>query len=170
MNYFFYNSIFKVFQQGIPGLLVLILLLFSVMPFSIFGIGSVLPPFALIGIFYWGIYRPDLLPKIMIFIFGFLQDIMSGGPLGLWSLIFLIFHLVVENQRDFFIGKKFIIEWLSFIFIIPLVYIPVLFINLIFYERFPEFFSIYFQVIILISLYPIISSLMGKLRKFIGGF
>ena len=26
------------------------------------------------------------------------------------------------------------------------------------------------QVIILISLYPIISSLMGKLRKFIGGF
>jgi rod shape-determining protein MreD len=77
------------------------------MPFDI----AIAPSFTVMAVFYWTIYRPDLLPGVAVFAVGLTQDILTGGPLGLTALILLGVYGVVLNQRRVFLGKSFAVTW-----------------------------------------------------------
>ncbi len=49
----------------------------------------VAPLFALMVVYFWSMRRPDLMRAPAIFMIGFLQDALSGAPLGLSSLSML---------------------------------------------------------------------------------
>ncbi len=60
------------------------------------------PDLLLILIAYLGLSAPSITGSILVVFLGFISDILSGGPLGLFTAIYLIiFWLVVMIRQDF---------------------------------------------------------------------
>jgi rod shape-determining protein MreD len=91
-----------------------VLVILSVIPLQVPGFARVVPFLALIAVHHWTIYRPDLMPSYAVFLIGILQDLLSGTPLGVHAVVFLLVYGVVLWQRRFFVGKAFVITWLGF--------------------------------------------------------
>ena len=90
------------------------LILLSVIPIQVPAIGSVAPNLGLVAVFYWTVYRPDLMPAIAVLPLGLWQDLLNGAPLGLNALTLLIVYGVIVFQRIFFRGKSFLVVWWAF--------------------------------------------------------
>ncbi|MBW8707920.1 MAG: hypothetical protein JF627_01385 [Alphaproteobacteria bacterium] len=66
-------------------------------PISVLG-GLVVP------VYFWCLVRPDLMTPAAVLTIGFGEDIMSGGPPGVWTLAFVLTYALVARQRDSFAG------------------------------------------------------------------
>ncbi|NKB59438.1 MAG: rod shape-determining protein MreD [Alphaproteobacteria bacterium] len=97
-----------------PLLVSLCLVIISVVPLRLPQISFIVPALALMAVYYWGLHRADLLPAPAIFFIGILQDILSGGAIGVNTLIFLAVYGVCVSQRRFFYGKSFLVVWWGF--------------------------------------------------------
>jgi rod shape-determining protein MreD len=51
-------------------------------------------------IHYWAVRRPTLMPEWGVFLAGLITDVLTHGPLGFWSLMFLIGAVAVDATRD----------------------------------------------------------------------
>jgi rod shape-determining protein MreD len=88
----------------VPFLCGVLAVLFSNLPLS-FTNGLVPAPLlALVPIYFWCLVRPDLMPPGAVFGIGLFQDIMAGGPPGVWTLSFVVTYAVIERQREAFAG------------------------------------------------------------------
>jgi rod shape-determining protein MreD len=82
----------------------LLAVLFSNLPLS-FTNGLVPAPLlGLIPIYFWCLVRPDLMTPAAVFGIGLFQDILAGGPPGIWTLSFVVTYAVIERQREAFAG------------------------------------------------------------------
>lgn len=96
--------------QLVIGLLFILNLVNFALPYA----GQVRPLFLLMAIYYWAIFRPTLIPPVMAFMWGLLLDLLSGAPVGLNALIFLIVQWVVRDQRLYLMGQSYVTLWLGF--------------------------------------------------------
>lgn len=101
-------------RQITPFALTMALTLLTVLPLQSPGLGVAGPVWTLMGLYYWALYRPDLMPVGTVFLLGLMLDALSGTPLGSNALVFLGTHWLVVNQRRFFYGKSFAVVWLGF--------------------------------------------------------
>ena len=62
------------------------------------------PLLGLIPVYFWCLVRPDLMTPAAALTIGFAEDMMSGGPPGVWTLAFVLTYAVVARQRDSFAG------------------------------------------------------------------
>ncbi|GAB4168213.1 MAG: rod shape-determining protein MreD [Thalassobaculales bacterium] len=92
----------------------LLLVLVGAVPTGLPGYQEIAPSLALAAVFYWSIYRPDLMPSIAVFALGAIQDTLTGTPLGVGALIFVLTHGLAVSQRRAFVGKPFFIAWIGF--------------------------------------------------------
>jgi rod shape-determining protein MreD len=159
----------QIARNGTPGLMVLILVLISLAPFNFPGSAQLMPPLALMAIFHWGIFRPDLLPGPLVFVLGLLQDILSGGPLGMWAAVFLIVHAVMAVQRRFFLGKKFVVEWLGFGLVATVVFLAIWLLGSAYVGDLVDPGLMLVQMVLTITFYPVMSWLMSAARRVVGG-
>lgn len=90
------------------------LLLLTAIPTHLPGLSGIVPMLPLMGVYYWAIYRPDLLPAWLAFVIGLLYDIIGGTPLGVYALVLLVVQGVAAGQRRFFLAKSFMVAWWSF--------------------------------------------------------
>lgn len=72
------------------------------------------PIFALYPIFFWSLYGPERMPAPAVFGVGIVQDLILGGPVGLWAMAFLLAHAGILWQREFFLGRSFSAVWTGF--------------------------------------------------------
>jgi len=158
----------QVARNGTPGLLALILVLFSLVPYNFPGSAQLVPPLALMAVFYWGVYRPDLLPAPLAFFFGLLQDFLSGGPLGMWAAVFLLVLMVTASQRRFFLGKMFVVEWLGFSLVTSVVFLAIWFIGSIYIGAIVDPGALFVQALLTIAFYPGLSWSMSAMRRMVG--
>src|SRR5438552_2032298 len=91
----------------VPTFTILALALLSVLPLRFPDYAAVAPLLVLAGLYYWTIYRPDLLPPAAIFLCGVVLDLLSGAPLGVAALVFLLARVVILPQRRFFVDRLF---------------------------------------------------------------
>lgn len=98
----------------VPGAVTLGAVLISVVPWGASGLPESTPFYALMAVYHWSIYRPELLPAPAVFVIGVIQDGLTGGPLGLSALILVVVYGVVMMQRRTFLGKSFSLEWFGF--------------------------------------------------------
>jgi rod shape-determining protein MreD len=98
----------------VPTFTILVLALLSVLPLRFPDYAEVAPLLALAGLYYWTIYRPDLLAPAAIFLCGLVLDLLSGAPLGVAALVFLLARVVVVPQRRFFVDRLFPFLWGGF--------------------------------------------------------
>ena len=64
-------------------------LAFYAAPLRIAGGPDLMPMLPLMTLFIWSTVRPRFIPPIVIFIVGILNDVLTGGVLGVWALAFL---------------------------------------------------------------------------------
>ncbi len=101
-------------RQLTPSMLTLLLVIISVVPVRILDFSTVVPLLPLMSVYHWAIFRPRLLPAYAVFLIGILQDILTGAPVGVNALVFLLVYGAVLSQKRFFTGKSFLILWLGF--------------------------------------------------------
>ena len=98
----------------VPFGVTMALLLLTAIPTHLPGLSGIVPMLPLMGVYYWAIYRPDLLPAWVAFVIGLLYDIICGTPLGVNALVLLVVQGVAAGQRRFFLGKSFLVAWWAF--------------------------------------------------------
>jgi rod shape-determining protein MreD len=96
----------RVFAAMLPVLLALGLVVLVNLPVSFTGRLMPAPSLALAAVYYWLLVRPDLMPPVAVFIVGLLEDVLSGGPPGLWAAGFLAAYLLTDRERDTLAGLK----------------------------------------------------------------
>jgi rod shape-determining protein MreD len=101
-------------RRLLPCAMTLAMLIAGVVPLHIPAFEPVAPAMLLIAVFYWSLYRPDLMPAWAAFAFGLLQDVFVGLPLGVSACMLIAVHAAVDTQRRFFVGKSFSVVWLGF--------------------------------------------------------
>jgi rod shape-determining protein MreD len=100
-------------RHALPFMTTLLSILLVATPTRLPGFASVAPQLPLIGIYYWSIYRPDLLRPWAAFALGAIADMIGGTPLGVSSLVFLAVQAAVGSQRRT-LGKSFLMAWWGF--------------------------------------------------------
>lgn len=94
----------RLFASVIPVSLAILGTVIANMPVSFLG-GIVPPPLlGLMVIYFWCLVRPDLMPPFWAFIIGLLEDVLSGGPPGVWAVSFIVTYAAIDRQRDAFAG------------------------------------------------------------------
>src|SRR5215475_152877 len=88
----------------VPVLCGLLGVILSNLPITLFGGLVPAPLLGFIPIYFWCLVRPDLMTPAAAFAVGLLQDVMSGGPPGVWTLSFVIAYAVIQRQREAFAG------------------------------------------------------------------
>ncbi|MHA6287109.1 rod shape-determining protein MreD [Maricaulis sp. CAU 1757] len=51
---------------------------------------TVMPTWPLMVIFLWSGLRPRFMPPIVVFAIGLTQDLLTGAPMGVWALSYLV--------------------------------------------------------------------------------
>lgn len=101
-----------------PFVTTLFFVLVSVVPLQIPGFAAVTPSFALMAVFHWTCYRPDLMPLSLVFLLGLLLDLLNGTPyVGISALLLLLVRTAVLTQRRHFVNRDFPVLWLGFLVI-----------------------------------------------------
>lgn len=94
----------RILGSVVPVLLAMLGVAVANLPVSFLG-GIVPPPLlGLMPVYFWCLVRPDLMPPFWAFVVGLLEDVLSGGPPGIWTLAFITTYAVVDRQRDVFAG------------------------------------------------------------------
>jgi len=75
---------------------------------------SFTPLFALMPIYFWGLFRPAILPSGAVFALGLAQDLLSGAPVGLHALAFMLAFALVVAQRPLFSQRLLQGAWFGF--------------------------------------------------------
>ncbi len=94
--------------SGLAGVLI------ANIPISILGGLVPAPLFALVPVYFWCLVRPDLMTPAVSFTIGFAEDVLSGGPPGIWTLAFVLTYALVARQRDSFAGLSGLAAVLGF--------------------------------------------------------
>ncbi|MEI9931016.1 MAG: rod shape-determining protein MreD [Rhizomicrobium sp.] len=88
----------------IPVMLAILGTLIVNLPLSPLGGIVPSPLLGLMVIYFWSLVRPDLMPPFWAFAVGVLEDILSGGPPGAWTVAFVATYAFIDRQRDTFAG------------------------------------------------------------------
>jgi rod shape-determining protein MreD len=106
-------------RRVVPGVTTLLLVFLTHLHLPLPFYADVAPALPLIGIYYWVVFRPDLMPRILVFVIGLFQDALIGAPFGLSAMVYLLVHAFVLNQRRFLVGKPFWVFWSGFAIVAP---------------------------------------------------
>lgn len=118
------------------------------------------PVLAFASIYYWTLYRPDLMQAPLVFALGLLYDILSGAPVGIHGAMLVIAHAVLCQQRRFLIDKTFILNWVGFGAVAIGGCIVVWLLSAIFYGAMVDPWGSLFQTLMTIVAYPLVFRLL----------
>ncbi|WP_207481598.1 rod shape-determining protein MreD [Arenibaculum pallidiluteum] len=161
----FWHKLDQAGRNVAPLSTVLVLMLVGMVPLHLPGWGPVAPQLVLMALFYWAIHRPDLVRPSLAFLIGLLQDLLTGMPLGVNPLVYVLVYLVVLSQRRFFLIGSFGMLWLGFALIAAgasaVYWIAVCVLNMSLVQAGPAAA----QAILTIALFPIFSWIFMRLHR-----
>lgn len=108
------EQLFAILRSLTPTFLGVIGVIILALPFRFFEGFLPTPIIPLVVVFFWSIYSPDFLPSPSVFFVGLLQDLLMGGPLGLWAAVYLVTQFAVSSQRAYFLGREQKVVWMGF--------------------------------------------------------
>lgn len=163
------SSLFQRLWLGLRGtaplVLSLLLVLLSVLPYGIADFAAVRPALAMIAVYYWSIYRPDLLPAPAAFLIGVVQDVLAGTPLGMTALVLLLMRAVIISQRKVFVGESFLVGWWGFAIIAAGAALLTWLLASAWFLSILAADAIAYQTLITVMLYPLFAWIFGRLQR-----
>ena len=155
-------------KMVIPFLSVLFLIIIMVLPYNMPLIGDIMPFLTLIGVYYWSVFKPELLPVGVVFVLGLLQDILLGSPLGLTSLLLVVVQQFIYFQGRQFLERDFIFNWFVFVMLVIGFGLLSWGITSLYFRVFLDYLGVIGQILLTIAFYPIITWVLGWMKKVIG--
>ena len=150
-----------------PFILTLALAMLTVVPLRIPDFAPVTPSLTVIAVYYWSIYRPDLLPLAAVFGVGLFQDALAGTPLGLTALVLITMQYVVITQRRFFHSKTFLVEWWGFMLVAPVAAFASWLLASMYFATLVAARPMGFQLLLSIALYPCLALLFSRVQHYL---
>ena len=97
----------RILNSAVPAVTILLVTVLAALPW---GIGPehrfFLPHLSYLAIHYWTLRYPERVPEWAVFASGLTLDVMTSGPLGYWSLVFLIGYVIAVLQSPWAGGGK----------------------------------------------------------------
>ncbi|VAV97485.1 hypothetical protein MNBD_ALPHA02-2506 [hydrothermal vent metagenome] len=152
-------------RGALPFLSVLLLILLMQLQYRLFFLDNLFPYLSLAAVYYWSIFKPRLLPVSVLFILGLLQDILSGGPLGMTALLFILVRIFVIRQGSRFLEREFLFNWLFFIFVALLFGFLTWLIASMYLKEIQFFWNAFGQSMLTIAAFPVISWGLNAIRS-----
>jgi rod shape-determining protein MreD len=149
----------------VPFVTVVIAILMTILPYGIAHGLFATPAFALIPVFFWATYKPDLLPIPAVFLAGLLQDLVTAGPLGLWAVIFLITYSVTIWQSEQIEGQPLRVQWLGFAATTAVALIAGWFLASVYFSAFLRPLPILIHAVTTVLVFPLIAWLFVYLER-----
>lgn len=111
------------FRFCIPAISTLVLIIYTFLPLQLPGWSSFVPMLDILMVYFWAIYRPQLMPLWFIFFIGIFQDAFYGTfidtdgiiHLGTTSLVLILIRTLVLAQQKVFIKETFVMVWCGFV-------------------------------------------------------
>ena len=162
------SSLWYRFELAVRGLtpfvVTLSLAVLTIIPLRIPDFAPVTPALTVIAVYYWSIYRPDLLPMAAVFGVGLFQDALAGTPLGLTSLVLILVQYVVIAQRRFFHSKTFLVEWWGFMLVAPVAAFASWLLASLYFAALVAPRPLGFQLLLSVALYPCLVWLLTRIQ------
>jgi rod shape-determining protein MreD len=153
----------------LPLILALALVVLVNLPVSLTGRLFPAPILALAAVYYWVLVRPDLMPPGAVFIVGLLEDVLSGGPPGLWAAGFLAAYFVADRQRETLAGLSGIGAILGFAGSMLFAALTAYGLAFAVYWRSPPVAPLLLETIITVLFYPLVALPMGWVQRRVVG-
>lgn len=106
---------------AMPAGITFLLFILCVIPKHIWGISYIMPLLPIIPIFYWGRMQATEIPYWFACLIGLLMDVVSGTPLGLSALLYVLFLMTIHTQSKYIHKEGFIIIWGYFIMLLAII-------------------------------------------------
>ena len=146
------------------GVAVLFVMLVN-LPVSVTGGLMPAPLLAFIPIYFWSLLRPDLMPPGVALCVGLLEDLLSGGPPGLWAAGFLAGYAFTDQQSDSLGGLSGIGAVLGFASAVFLSSFVAYFLAALVFWRFSPIAPLLLECAVTVVLYPIVAPILGWLHR-----
>lgn len=111
---FSFGSLSALLRFAVPQILLLLLMLLSLMSLPVPYAGAVKPMLVMMAVYYWAIYRPNLMPPWLCFIVGVIMDILGNMPPGINAFLLVAVQWLVRDQRRFLMGQPYFTIWAMF--------------------------------------------------------
>ena len=134
MSYLTENNFFKKILQSLP-IVFLFIAVFNEFDANNFGIPFLSFNFAYILIFFWTLKKIDRFGYGFIFLAGIINDVVTGTPMGLSSLSYMLICIATSYFRSITLRPNIIKDWIFFL-------ITISFVNSIYYMILSYFFKI----------------------------
>lgn len=108
------ENLLRLMRAMAPTILGVLGVLMLAAPIRLFEGTVPTPIIPLVIVFFWSVYGPDYMPSVSVFLIGLLQDLLTGGPLGLWPAVYLVTQFIVLSQRAYFLGREQKVVWIGF--------------------------------------------------------
>ncbi len=149
----------------LPFLSTLALILLMQPQYKIAYFNNMVPFLSLAAVYYWCIFKPRLMPVSVVFLLGLIQDILSGGPLGMMALLLILVRVFVLSQGRRLLEREFLFNWLVF-FVLALVFGFVTWAVASLYLREAQnYWTILGQSMLTIAIFPAVVWILGRVRR-----
>ena len=149
----------------VPGLTCLGAAILSLLWLPVPGYAAISPAFALVAVYCWSVWRPDLLPYSAVFAVGLVEDLIRGAPLGGGPLTLLIAAAFVRSQHRLIAGKSFETFWAAFAFTAFLVALATWAAQSFAHQRLLTPWPAALQFLFTIALFPVCAWLLSRAQR-----
>ena len=163
------TRLLRILRLLLPGLVTFIAVLLTVLPLGIPFAAVVTPFLSLMAVYYWSIYRPDLLPPAVVCVLGVLQDMLTGGPVGLLALVLLLVQALAVSQRRILLGQAFSVEWAGLLLVVAGAGAVSWTLASVYYLALVPPVPFVVQALITVALYPLGSWLFARVARVTAG-
>jgi rod shape-determining protein MreD len=139
--------------------------LLSLQPVHLSGYARVAPAFALMAVYHWTLYRPDLLPPLALFVIGVVDDSLRGDHLGITALVFLISRAVVLRCRRRIFNRTFRYIWGGFAILTISAMIGLWITETALGFHLAGADNLTMRAVLMISIFPVASSVLGWAQR-----
>ena len=148
-----------------PAMITLLLILVSVVPLGIPSNLALQPIVALVSVYYWSVYRPDLMPIGAAFLIGLFVDLLVASPMGLTAALLVLVQWTTSNQQRVLVGKGFWAVWLGYAMISAGAAFLYWFVFSLFVQQFTDPSPLVLGYILGLLIYPAFSRVFGRLHQ-----
>jgi len=156
-------------SSALPVGLALLLVMLANLPVSFTGGALPAPALALAAVYFWVLVRPDLVPPFAVLMVGLMEDLLSGGPPGLWAAGFLAAYALTDRQRETFAGLAGAGALLGFAGAMLLAGGTAYILATMIYVRFPPLPPLLLESVSTVVFYPLVAFSMGWVHRRIVG-
>src|SRR6267154_1629462 len=149
----------------VPILTTIIAAILAILPLRIPGYAALTPALALMAVYHWTIYRPDLLPAFALFAIGIGEDLLAGSLVGIGALTLLVTRAAVLQSRRLFVGRTFPFVWAGFTLVAGGALLGLWALHCLLEFSFINPRNTVFRMVLTIAVFPAASFLLGRTQR-----